>query len=206
MVRLRYLFTDLISWDLAKNFILSSFFRSLDELLDDFVYKRLSLIIFGLDIQFKRRLPRKRRLTQGLESNLGHSIRRASRHLRRRVNPDYDCLSFQVDCQRSSGRCMRGCGCRKISAAMATTCAPGEAVPLEIRVGVNAGEVVIRSISAGDEHVEYTPIGHTSNLASRMQTIARSGFILASEHTQRLIEGYFQSRALSTISAILSNV
>ena len=79
-------------------------------------------------------------------------------------------------------------------------------VPLEIRVGVNAGEVVIRSISAGDEHVEYTPIGHTSNLASRMQTIARSGFILASEHTQRLIEGYFQSRALSTISAILSNV
>src|SRR5215469_9742445 len=34
--------------------------------------------------------------------------------------------------------------------------------PVEIRVGVNTGEVVIRSISTGDGHVEYTPIGHTT--------------------------------------------
>ena len=42
--------------------------------------------------------------------------------------------------------------------------------PIEIRVGVNTGEVVVRSISTGDGHAEYTPIGHTTNLASRMQT------------------------------------
>jgi class 3 adenylate cyclase/tetratricopeptide (TPR) repeat protein len=72
-------------------------------------------------------------------------------------------------------------------------------VPLEIRVGVNTGEVVVRSIRTGEGHTEYTPIGHTTNLASRMQAIARSGSILTSEHTQRLIEGYFQTKALGPV-------
>jgi class 3 adenylate cyclase/tetratricopeptide (TPR) repeat protein len=71
--------------------------------------------------------------------------------------------------------------------------------PVEIRVGVNSGEVVIRSISTSEGHVEYTPIGHTTNLASRMQAIARTGSILTSEHTQRLAEGYFQTKALGPV-------
>jgi class 3 adenylate cyclase len=71
--------------------------------------------------------------------------------------------------------------------------------PVEIRVGVNTGEVVIRSISTSEGHVEYTPIGHTTNLASRLQAIARSGSILTSEHTQRLAEGYFQTKALGPV-------
>src|SRR5215467_11785204 len=58
---------------------------------------------------------------------------------------------------------------------------------------------MIRSISTSEEHVEYTPIGHTTNLASRMQAIARNGSILASEHTQRLAEGYFQTKALGPV-------
>jgi len=45
--------------------------------------------------------------------------------------------------------------------------------PLQCRVGVNTGEVVVRPISTGAGHVEYTPIGHTTNLASRMQAVAR---------------------------------
>src|SRR6266849_1621868 len=42
-------------------------------------------------------------------------------------------------------------------------------LPLQARVGVNTGEVVVRSIRTGDAHTEYTPIGHTTNLAARMQ-------------------------------------
>ena len=38
-------------------------------------------------------------------------------------------------------------------------------LPLEARVGVNTGEVVVRSIMTGGGHTEYTPIGHTTNLA-----------------------------------------
>src|SRR6202045_4759881 len=45
-------------------------------------------------------------------------------------------------------------------------------MPIEARVGVNTGEVVVRSITTGAGQTEYTPIGHTTNLASRMQTLA----------------------------------
>ena len=51
----------------------------------------------------------------------------------------------------------------------------------QCRVGVNTGEVVVRSIATGDGHVEYTPIGHTTNLASRMQALAPVGSIAVSE-------------------------
>jgi hypothetical protein len=63
--------------------------------------------------------------------------------------------------------------------------------PIEIRVGVNTGEVVVRSILTGATQVEYTPIGHTTNLASRLQSIARTGSIVASEATRKFCEGYF---------------
>ncbi len=58
-------------------------------------------------------------------------------------------------------------------------------------MGVNTGEVVVRSIATGAAQVEYTPIGHTTNLASRLQTIARTGSIVSSEATRKLCEGYF---------------
>ena len=63
-------------------------------------------------------------------------------------------------------------------------------LPIEARVGVNTGEVVVRSIRTGDGHVEYTPIGHTTNLASRMQTLADPGATVVSESTGKLVEGF----------------
>ena len=68
-------------------------------------------------------------------------------------------------------------------------------IPVEARVGVNTGEVVVRSIETGG-HTEYTPVGHVTNLAARMQTAAPAGSIAASEVTQRLCESYFEFRAL----------
>ena len=68
-------------------------------------------------------------------------------------------------------------------------------IPVEARVGVNTGEVVVRTIETGG-HTEYTPVGHVTNLAARMQTAAPAGSIAASEATQRLCEGYFDFRAL----------
>ena len=67
--------------------------------------------------------------------------------------------------------------------------------PVEARIGVNTGEVVMRTIQTG-AHPEYTPVGHVTNLAARMQTAAPTGSIAASEATQRLCEGYFEFRAL----------
>ena len=68
--------------------------------------------------------------------------------------------------------------------------------PIEIRVGLNTGEVVLRSIPTGAGQVEYTPIGHTTNLASRLQSIARTGSAVISETTRKLVEGYFALKLL----------
>jgi class 3 adenylate cyclase len=69
-------------------------------------------------------------------------------------------------------------------------------LPIEARVGVNTGEVVVRSIETGGGRVEYTPIGHTTNLASRMQALAPTGSIAISEQTRKFVEGYFQLKPL----------
>ena len=50
---------------------------------------------------------------------------------------------------------------------------------------------MVRSIQTGAGNVEYTPIGHTTNLASRLQTAAPVGSIAVAEATRRLCEGYF---------------
>ena len=71
----------------------------------------------------------------------------------------------------------------------------GGKIPVEARVGVNTGEVVVRTIETGG-HTEYTPVGHVTNLAARMQTAAPAGSIAVSEATQQLCEGYFEFRAL----------
>jgi len=68
--------------------------------------------------------------------------------------------------------------------------------PLEIRIGVNTGEVVVRSIRTADAHTEYTPIGHSMNLAARMQTLAPTGSIAITEATQKLTAGYFEFKSL----------
>jgi AAA ATPase domain/Adenylate and Guanylate cyclase catalytic domain len=64
-------------------------------------------------------------------------------------------------------------------------------LPLQARIDVNTGEVVVRSIQTGETHTEYTPIGHTANLAARMQVLAPIGSIAATEQVRKLCEGYF---------------
>jgi class 3 adenylate cyclase len=69
-------------------------------------------------------------------------------------------------------------------------------LPIEARVGVNTGEVVVRSIRTGEAHTEYAPIGHSTGLAARMQTLAPTGSIAMTDATRRQCEGYFTFRAL----------
>jgi class 3 adenylate cyclase/predicted ATPase len=71
-------------------------------------------------------------------------------------------------------------------------------VNLEIRVGINTGEVVVRSIRKDDLHTDYVPIGHSTSLAARLQTLATGGTIVVSEETRKLTEGYFRFKGLGT--------
>ncbi|SIT51166.1 conserved hypothetical protein [Paraburkholderia piptadeniae] len=71
-----------------------------------------------------------------------------------------------------------------------------QGIALQIRVGVNSGEVVVRGIRADDLHTDYDPVGHSINIASRMESVALPGSIVVSEHTYKLSEGYFAFKTL----------
>ncbi len=64
-------------------------------------------------------------------------------------------------------------------------------VPLQIRVGLNSGEVVVRAIGS-DLHMDYTAVGQTTHLAARMEQMATPGTILLAPATLQLAEGYVQ--------------
>jgi class 3 adenylate cyclase/tetratricopeptide (TPR) repeat protein len=67
---------------------------------------------------------------------------------------------------------------------------------LQVRVGVNTGEVVLRSVRKDDLHADYTPIGHSTSLAARLESLATPGTTVVSEGTHRLTEGFFEFRPL----------
>jgi class 3 adenylate cyclase len=67
---------------------------------------------------------------------------------------------------------------------------------LEIRIGVNTGEVVLRSIRKDDLRTDYTPISHSTSLAARLESLAPGGSVVVSEQTYKLTEGYFEFKTL----------
>jgi class 3 adenylate cyclase len=69
----------------------------------------------------------------------------------------------------------------------------------EARVGVHTGEVVAYSVETSGK-VEYRLVGHTANLAARLESIAPVGSIAFSEYTRKLCEGYFQLRGLGPMT------
>ena len=71
-------------------------------------------------------------------------------------------------------------------------------VPLHIRVGVNSGEVVVRSIGS-DLHMDYTAVGQTTHLAARLEQLATPGTVRLTGATVRLAEGYVEVRSLGPI-------
>ena len=69
-------------------------------------------------------------------------------------------------------------------------------IPLQMRVGINTGEVVVRSIRKDDLHTDYVPVGHSTNLAARMEQMATPGSIVVTDYTYKLTEGFFEFKAL----------
>jgi class 3 adenylate cyclase/tetratricopeptide (TPR) repeat protein len=70
--------------------------------------------------------------------------------------------------------------------------------PLQIRVGLNSGEVVVRAIG-NDLRMDYTAVGQTTHLAARTEQIARPGSVLVTAATLQLAEGYIQVKPLGPV-------
>jgi class 3 adenylate cyclase/tetratricopeptide (TPR) repeat protein len=67
-----------------------------------------------------------------------------------------------------------------------------------MRIGLNSGPVVVGSIG-DDLHMDYTAIGDTINLASRMEGLAQPGSVLLSRNTQRLVKDYFDLKPIGPL-------
>ena len=66
-------------------------------------------------------------------------------------------------------------------------------VPIEIRVGVNTGEVVMRPLKTGDSNTEYAPIGLTTNLVSCLENSRTAALWARSGYAAKV--GEFRERA-----------
>jgi predicted ATPase/class 3 adenylate cyclase len=72
------------------------------------------------------------------------------------------------------------------------------AAVVKIRVGLNSGEVVVRTIGS-DLHMDYTAVGQTTHLAARMEQVADPGAIVITSETLALAEGYVEVTSLGPV-------
>jgi class 3 adenylate cyclase/tetratricopeptide (TPR) repeat protein len=72
-------------------------------------------------------------------------------------------------------------------------------VTVHLQVGLDSGEVVVRAMGS-DQHMDYTAVGQTTQLASRMEQLAKPGSILLTRSTLELVEGYVTVKPLGPVS------
>lgn len=71
-------------------------------------------------------------------------------------------------------------------------------IPVTIRTGINSGEIVVSAIG-NDLYMDYTVVGQTAHLASRMEQMAKPGTVLTTANTVRLAEGYVSVKSLGPV-------
>jgi class 3 adenylate cyclase/predicted ATPase len=71
------------------------------------------------------------------------------------------------------------------------------AVPLQVRLGIHTGPVVVGVMGGGGRH-EHLALGETPNLAARLQALAPANAVVISAVTARLVRGTFTLEDLGT--------
>ncbi|MCF8038014.1 MAG: AAA family ATPase [Desulfohalobiaceae bacterium] len=68
-----------------------------------------------------------------------------------------------------------------------------------MRIGLNVGPVIVGAIG-DDLRMDYTAVGDTTNLAARMENLARPGTVLLSEQTSRRVKDFFELKHLGQLT------
>jgi class 3 adenylate cyclase/tetratricopeptide (TPR) repeat protein len=71
--------------------------------------------------------------------------------------------------------------------------------PVEVRMGLNSGSVVVGSLG-DDPEGDHAAIGDTINVAARLQSIAEPGTILIGDATARQVVGYVRSEPIGPVT------
>ena len=86
-----------------------------------------------------------------------------------------------------------------LAVAAAVSAAPASGEPLQVRVGIATGLVVIgEPIGSGDSR-QQTAVGETPNLAARLQSLAGPNQVVIDAATRRQIGGLFECQDLGTV-------
>ena len=72
--------------------------------------------------------------------------------------------------------------------------------PLQVRVGIATGLVVVGDLIGGGSVQEHKVVGETPNLAARLEALAEPGMVVISSSTRRLTGGFFDYRNLGTVA------
>src|SRR5262249_57763198 len=73
-----------------------------------------------------------------------------------------------------------------------------EGFSIQVRIGVNSGSVIVRSIRS-ELPMDYAAVGETTHLAARMEQIATPGSIFITANVMRLAEGYIDVKPLGRV-------
>lgn len=71
-----------------------------------------------------------------------------------------------------------------------------DGAPLQVRVGIATGLVVVGDLIGSGEAQERSVVGETPNLAARLQAIAAPGMVVVAERTRRLVGNLFELQDL----------
>jgi adenylate cyclase len=82
--------------------------------------------------------------------------------------------------------CLAALGIQDEAKHVAGAVAPRDKVDLQLRVGLNSGQVIAGEIGSGA--LGYTAIGEQVGMAQRMESVAPPGGVMLSESTARLVE------------------
>ena len=72
-------------------------------------------------------------------------------------------------------------------------------MPIEIRIGINTGEVIVGNMGSKQLRLSYTALGSNVNLAQRLETEAPVGGILISERTNELVQDRVETVSIGPI-------
>src|SRR5258707_10426094 len=83
--------------------------------------------------------------------------------------------------------CLAALGVQEEAKRLAVELAERDGVDLQLRVGLNSGQVIAGEIGSGA--LGYTAIGEQVGMAQRMESVAPPGGVMLSASTARLVEG-----------------
>ena len=94
--------------------------------------------------------------------------------------------------------------CHAALSIQSAVCEYGESVQKEhgvafkLRIGLNSGPVIVGSIG-DDLRMDYTAVGDTTNLAARMESMAKPGTALGTANTHKLTRDFFQFEPMGKV-------